>query len=174
MKNWLTELREKFGLSQSILASYLSVSTSVIGMAELNTRELTTHAMLLLEPFLNINQSSSLNSNIKLKLKEFQIREIDIATKASTKRQTSYLIKLVTLRKKLRTIQQKELQALNSIALASRISDVSTNAHIDADKKLSFIKLLLSSAFVSLQENGSSTQSELKEQIEMYSSVIIN
>jgi len=172
MKNWLLAIREKYGLTQEWLANYLATSQTAVALAEKNNRELSTQAMLLLAPFLLENSAQPLNSNIEAQLQAHQTEANNLNLQEGAKRQATYQIKIVRLKNTLISMQQKEQQAMDSIALASRIAEASTDTYLSPEKKSTSISLLLSSAFVFLTENGLSAQNEVLEKIKMYEAVI--
>ena len=168
--NWIAELRKKYGLSQQFLATYLSVSQTVIALCEQNERELPAKAMLMLAPFLVDNPLQPLTNEIDTQLKSFQTNESNELVQAAASRQVEYQLKLVRLQQNLSTMQQKEQQAMNTIALASRISMDASD--MPPDKKLAFVNLLLTSAFVTLKENGAVAQAVVLEKIAMLEAVV--
>jgi transcriptional regulator with XRE-family HTH domain len=173
MKNWLLAIREKYGLTQEWFANYLATSQTAIALAEQNNRELSTQAMLLLAPFLVENSTQPINSNIEAQLLAHQTEATILNLQAGAKRQATYQIKLVRLRNTLNSMLQKEQQALDCIALASRLEEASTGTYLNPEKKSASITQLLSSAFVLLAENGLEAQEEVLEKIKMYEAVVV-
>lgn len=153
--HWIHEIREKYGIQQIELATFLGVSRSVISLAELNQRELPTKALISLSSLLTKDELT-LTDGITEQLKAIEDEGTYETNRLKQKVYRDSEVKLMRAERKLKIMQAKYQQGINALRLASKLQSLpKTDNDVRRDN---FIESLCANAFVSLRQNGQTAQ----------------
>lgn len=168
--HWIETLRKKYGLQQEELAVYLATSRTTVSMAELNQRDLTAEALLLLEPLLS-NSDTPLSGELAQQLADKLQADAEQLAKETAKQVQRSKAILTRARKKLATMQQKQQQALAALQLAERLQHMPIKA-THQQRQAVFINNLLANAWASLSSNSNTAQAAVKNTIRMHEAIV--
>lgn len=140
-------LREQLGLSQEIMAHYLSLTKSLLAMHEKGKREIPTPAIVQLaemELFINQNQNTSTQETELLKQQEVKVQEW------IEKQIKDLELKHIRAQRKLDAIQKKYQQSLKLHSFVS---------HLEKNKS-TLKELVLIQALSGIEKNSLATQTQ--------------
>jgi transcriptional regulator with XRE-family HTH domain len=138
--NGIKKIRERFGLTQVQLATYLDVSNSMIGMAETGKRILPVQALLKLNT-LDAHLQAPIHKTVQIHVnKQLQVHAPVLLKQIMAKsKELSYQIAL--LEKQLANAESKHQQALQIISFVETMQIKNHTEKIDA-KDVAWLQVL--------------------------------